>query len=220
MHTIAEPLADLAVAIPSASRLFQELRLDYCCHGRRSLAEACAERGLDPAAVLARVVAAPPASPNALDLAHAPIGELIAYVIARFHDDHRREVPLLVAMAEKVERVHADKASCPRGLHHHLAGFRDAMVAHLDKEEQVLFPAIRAGWGGSCHGPIVRMESEHEEHGAALARTRALAHDLVPPADACTTWRALYLRLARLESDLMEHIHLENNVLFPRVLAA
>lgn len=219
MHSVHEPLADLAVALPAASRIFQELALDYCCHGRRPLRDACVARGLDPDAVLARVLAEP--APKAtVDRATQPIGALLDHLVARFHDDHRREVPLLVALADKVERVHADKASCPRGLHAHLARFHEAMVAHLDKEEQLLFPAIRGGLGSGCHAPIARMEDEHVDHGAALARTRELAHDLVPPADACATWRALYLRLAQLERDLMEHIHLENNVLFPRVLAA
>lgn len=219
MHNVHEPLADLAVALPAASRIFQELALDYCCHGRRPLREACDARGLDPAAVLARVLAEP-APADAVDRTTQPLGALLDHLIARYHEDHRREVPQLIALAEKVERVHADKASCPRGLHAHLVGFHAAMVAHLEKEEQVLFPAIRAGLGGGCHAPIARMEDEHVEHGAALARTRALAHDLVPPVEACATWRALYLRLAALERDLMEHIHLENNVLFPRVLAA
>ena len=219
MHTTQEHLSDLAVAFPTASQVFQELRLDYCCHGRRPLEDACRDAGLDPKAVLERILAEH-APERAIDRAGQPIGELLDHIVDHYHAELRREVPALVEMARLVERVHRGKASCPHGLADHLDRLQGALFRHLDREEQLLFPAVRAGIGASCHAPVVRLEAEHEEHGAALARTRALTTDLVPPREACTTWRALYLRLRRLESDLFDHVHLENNVLFPRILAA
>ena len=93
-------------------------------------------------------------------------------------------------------------------------------LQHLEKEERILFPAILDGAGPALAGPVHCMEAEHTDHGENLAATRALTNDLRAPAEACTTWRALYEGLASLERDLMEHIHLENNVLFPRVLMA
>ena len=93
------------------------------------------------------------------------------------------------------------------------------MLEHLAKEEQVLFPLILGGRGRMAGGPISAMESEHDDHAASLRETRRLTADLVAPDEACTTWRALYLRLGALEAELMDHIHLENNVLFRRVLA-
>jgi regulator of cell morphogenesis and NO signaling len=93
-----------------------------------------------------------------------------------------------------------------------------SVLEHLAKEEQVLFPMIQAGHGRHASGPVQAMEHEHHDHAASLKRIRDLAHDLVPPQEACTSWRVLYLRLNQLEADLMEHIHLENNVLFPRAL--
>ena len=118
-----------------------------------------------------------------------------------------------------MESRHADKASCPHGLRGHLEAVHAAVLDHLAKEEQVLFPAILAGRGRLVAGPISVMESEHDDHAADLRETRRLTADLVAPAEACTSWRALYLRLAAFEAELMDHIHLENNVLFRRVLA-
>jgi regulator of cell morphogenesis and NO signaling len=121
-------------------------------------------------------------------------------------------------MANKVERVYALQEHCPHGLGPHLLRMQQAVLDHLRKEEEILFPAIRAGQGRMCGGPIACMESEHEEHAANLRRMRELAHGLVAPAGACTTFRALYQRLEHLERELMKHIHLENSILFPRAL--
>jgi regulator of cell morphogenesis and NO signaling len=96
----------------------------------------------------------------------------------------------------------------------------DAVRDHLQKEEQILFPLIVAGMGRRAGGPVLAMELEHEHHGEDLAEIRRLTDDLTPPDEACTTWRALYLGLQQLEQELMEHIHLENNILFRRALAS
>ena len=132
----------------------------------------------------------------------------------------RLELPELVALAEKVEDRHAEKSTCPRGLAAHLGQVHEAVLSHLAKEEEILFPMIVDGLGARAGSPIQVMEHEHLDHARNLRRTRELAHDFVPPQEACTTWQALYLRLDNLEAELMEHIHLENNVLFPRALSA
>jgi regulator of cell morphogenesis and NO signaling len=119
-----------------------------------------------------------------------------------------------------VQTRHAEKSSCPRGLRAHLEQVHSAVLEHLAKEEQVLFPMILAGRGRNTVAPIAVMESEHRDHAENLRKTRQLTADLVVPEDACPTWKALYLRLGELESELMEHIHLENNILFRRVLVA
>jgi regulator of cell morphogenesis and NO signaling len=212
-------LADLAVVLPAASRVFHRHGLDFCCHGGRPLAEACAERGLDPAAVLAEIdreqgELAPPRWDE------RPIAELVDHIENHYHRRLRVELPELVALAAKVETRHADKPSCPRGLRAHLEAVHESVLSHLAKEEQVLFPMIRAGRGPLAGGPIHVMEAEHVDHGEGLQTTRALTNGLEAPPEACPTWRALYLRLHELEAELMEHIHLENNVLFRRVLVA
>ena len=143
---------------------------------------------------------------------------LIDHILTRFHEDHRAEVPRLLAMARKVEEVHGDKPACPTGLAAHLEHMNEELELHMQKEEEVLFPLLRAGRGRMAQMPIHVMEEEHEEHARNLARMRELAHGFVPPDEACNTWRALYLGLEELERDVMEHVHLENNVLFPRAL--
>ena len=121
-------------------------------------------------------------------------------------------------MAAKVEARHAEKATCPRGLAQHLTAVHENVLMHLAKEEKVLFPIILDGMGRMAAGPIRVMEQEHDDHREGLIETRRLTTDFTVPPEACTSWQALYLRLDALEADLMEHIHLENNVLFPRVL--
>jgi regulator of cell morphogenesis and NO signaling len=219
MHTTDTTLAELASTHPAAARVFLSHGLDFCCKGRRPLADACAEKGLDAAGVLAEIATA--GAPEDLTRwSRSPIPELVHHIVSRYHAELRRDLPGLIAMAEKVEARHADKPTVPAGLGSHLRAMQAAVIDHLAKEESILFPAILAGHGASMGGPIQCMEAEHTDHGQNLAVTRSLTADLVPPQEACTTWRALYVGLHALERELMEHIHLENNVLFPRVLMA
>lgn len=221
MHTLSadSTLADLAVSHPAASRVFHRHGLDFCCHGRRPLGEACAERGLASENVIAEITAEAAVSPGE-SWAERPLAELVRHIVDHYHQRLRVELPELISLAAKVESRHGDKPSCPRGLRTHLEQTYHAVLEHLAKEEQVLFPMIVAGRLQSAAGPVHVMEAEHDDHGVALRRTRALTADLVAPAEACPTWRALYLRLDAFEAELMEHIHLENNVLFRRALAA
>jgi regulator of cell morphogenesis and NO signaling len=213
-------LADLAVTHPGAARVFYRNGLDFCCGGQRSLADACAAKGLDPQAILAAIEAEDATIPESPRWHERPLSELVAHIVGFYHRRLRETLPDLRAMAEKVESRHADKASCPRGLAAHLEAIHGSVLDHLEKEEQILFPMILAGHGARAQGPIHVMELEHDDHRANLERTRALTADLTAPGEACTTWRALYLGLQQLEQELMEHIHLENNVLFPRALAS
>jgi len=210
-------LADLAITHPGASRIFLKHGLDFCCHGRRPLEEACSEKGLDPSSIL-KEISNEEASGSLSELARKPIEELIDFIESHYHTRLRAELPELIAMADKVERVHASKPTCPRGLASHLRMIHEAILDHMAKEEQVLFPMIRSGNHNRAAAPIRVMEQEHEDHGRNLEHLRALSHEFIAPAEACPTWKALYLRLNRVSDELMEHIHLENNVLFPRVL--
>ena len=213
-------LADLAVTHPAASRVFYRHGLDFCCHGRRPLAEACSERGLAPEEVIAEIAREQSEAADLPRWDERPIPELVKHIVDHYHLRLRVELPELISLAAKVERRHAEKASCPRGLRAHLEAVHQSVLDHLAKEEQILFPMILAGRGQNAVAPISVMESEHLDHAENLEKTRQLTADLAPPEEACPTWKALYLRLGHLESELMEHIHLENNVLFRRVLAA
>jgi len=211
-------LAHLSVTRAGASRIFYRHGLDFCCHGQISLRDACAAEQLEVETLIAEIEAEERTAESFERWDELPLDALIDHLLARFHEPHRAELPRLFEMATKVEAVHGEKASCPKGLAQHLQKLADELELHMQKEEQVLFPLIRAGRGRMAVMPVQVLEQEHRDHGENLARLRELAHDFVPPEEACGTWRALYLGLAELESELMQHIHLENNALFPRAL--
>lgn len=218
MSTTTVTLADLATTRPGATRVFLKHGLDFCCGGRRPLEEACVEKGLDPGTILGEIEREDAKGGDLARWAGRPLAELLDFIEGHYHARHRADLPEVIALAEKVEQVHAEKATCPRGLAALLRAAHAGVLDHLAKEEQILFPMIRAGHGSRAGGPIHVMEAEHDDHGKNLARIRELTADLTAPPEACATWRALYLRLGRLSDELMEHIHLENNVLFPRAL--
>jgi regulator of cell morphogenesis and NO signaling len=215
------PVGHIAAEHPRSTRVFARLGIDFCCGGGRPLTEACAARGLDGASVareieteLAREVDASP-SWNQVDLR-----ELIAHIETTFHRPLREELPRLEAMARKVHAAHGEKE--PETLDELVrvvTGLRAELEDHMQKEEVILFPLIRSGQGKDVGAPVKVMEHEHEEAGDALRRIRELTDDYTVPEGACTTWRALWDGLRELEEDMHQHIHLENNVLFPRALA-
>lgn len=213
-------LAEIATTNPGAASVFYRHGLDFCCGGRRSLADACSARGLDAGAIIAEVATAAAGAGDTRRWDLETLPDLIAFIIDTYHRRLREELPGLIHMAGKVEARHADKTACPRGLAAHLEAMHGAVLEHLDKEEQVLFPMILRGQGPLAVGPVHVMEVEHDEHARNLQQVRRLTNDLQPPDEACPTWRALYLGLQQLERELMEHIHLENNVLFSRALTA
>lgn len=211
-------LAELATTVPAASRIFRREGLDYCCKGNRTLLDACRAAGRDPEALLHEIESQTTSDGASPDWSTRPLSELIEHIVRHYHRPLRRELPELVDLAEKVERVHAAKPSVPKGLRDLLATMVDAVNDHLAKEELVLFPLILAHEGMGLAPAVQVMEHEHADHGTNLARIRDLTNGLEAPPEACTTWRALYLRLAALEAELMDHIHLENHILFPRAL--
>jgi regulator of cell morphogenesis and NO signaling len=205
-------VAEIAAALPGATAVFHRHKLDFCCGGGAKLADAAAKRGASLAVLeteLAALVehgATPPQETDAL----------IDMIETRYHAVHRRDLPELVRLARRVEKVHADKPDVPRGLGDLLATMEAELEAHMQKEEQVLFPLMRRGGHPLIVHPIGMMRHEHDDHGEHLRALEALTHGGVPPDGACNTWRALYAGTRKLTEDLMEHIHLENNVLFPR----
>lgn len=211
-------LAELAVKRPAASRVFYRHGLDFCCHGNRPLTQACDERGLRVSAIVAEIEAEDARHRDLPRWDKRPLPEVIHHIVDFYHRGLREELPMLIEMAGKVELRHADKPTCPHGLRQHLAFIYQSVLDHLDKEEQVLFPMILAGRGSRAAAPINMMEVEHDDHGKSLVELRRLTSDFTVPAEACPTWRSLYSTLQDFEAELMEHIHLENNVLFRRAL--
>ena len=208
----SQTLGEIAAALPGATAVFRRHGLDFCCGGDASLTDACAGAGLevdDLAAELAKAApadAAPPTDPDSL----------IDHILERYHAVHRRELPELVALAETVENVHAGHAAVPKGLAVLLDRTADELAAHMDKEEGVLFPMMRRGGHPMISQPIAMMRHEHDSHGETLRTLERMTNGFRIPEGACGTWRALYVGLDKLAGDLMTHIHLENNILFPR----
>jgi len=217
--TLADPVGQLAIAFPGASRVFHRHRIDYCCGGARSLHEACVAAAADPQRILAELTIEA-REPNTVNgLADVPLTQLIDHILVRYHQPLKAELPRLRSMTAKVAAVHGALHPALKEVNAIFTRFAEETDAHLLKEETILFPWICAGAGTSSGVPIACLRDEHDHHGANLRRLRDLCDDYNPPADACATWRALYLGLADLERELMEHISLENNLLFPRALA-
>jgi len=210
-------LGDLAAANPSATRVFLRHRLDFCCGGRRSLAEACQRAGLDANAIVAELEQEANRDDTATHWDKRSQTELADHIESHYHAALRRDLPPLIEAARKVERVHAQKPGVPTGLANVLTEFFAEMQSHMGKEEKILFPMIRRGQRGEAvYMPVRMMEGEHDSHREQLATIRVLTDDLRLPAHACATWTALYRGLETVEAELMQHIHLENNILFSR----
>lgn len=211
-------LGELALSVPRASALFRKHDLDFCCGGRQTLLKAATRQNLDLEAIESELSALS-ATPLEKDWRSAPLPEIIDHIIVRYHDRHREQLPELILQATKVERVHAAKASVPRGLTKYLTMLHEELTSHMMKEERILFPMIKQGMRSQAGGPVSVMESEHDEAGELLEVIKHTTNNVTPPDDACTTWRALYNGINEMIDDLMNHISLENNVLFPRALA-
>ncbi|MCM2347789.1 MAG: iron-sulfur cluster repair protein YtfE [Acidovorax soli] len=212
-----QQIGQIAVQLPGATAVFRRLKLDFCCGGQVPLATAAAEKSLDVNAVLAELAALQ--RPSALPGVEEP-GALIDHILTRYHDVHRVQLPELIRMAHRVEAVHRANPDVPAGLGDLLEEIQQELLSHMQKEEAILFPMLKSGGNPFVGQPIGMMRAEHTDHGAALDQLNALTHDTTPPAGACNTWRALYAGIAQFGDDLVNHIHLENNVLFPQFEAA
>jgi regulator of cell morphogenesis and NO signaling len=224
--TLDSAVGDWAAQRPAAIDIFQKYGIDFCCHGRVSLAVACCERGLDPRRVLNELDQAPAVGINSgRDWSLATLTDLCDHVERTHHAFLREQLPRLADWLDKVVAAHADRhpelADVRRTFHE----LRGELEPHMLKEERILFPAIRALERaasppafpfGSVSNPIGMMEDDHDRVGVSLARLRELTHGYQVPEDACHTYRALLDGLRRLEADLHVHIHKENNILFPR----
>jgi len=208
-----QPIGQIAVQLPGATAVFRRLKLDFCCGGQISLKQAATDKGLDAQSVLAELAALQ--RTDALPALTEP-GALIDHILTRYHEVHRAQLPELIRMARRVEAVHRDAALVPTGLAELLEGMEQELLSHMEKEEAILFPALKAGSHVVVTGPINVLRMEHTEHGALLDQVLALTQDATPPQGACNTWRALYAGIAQFNDDLINHIHLENNVLFPQ----
>ena len=210
-----ETLGQLACRIPGATQVFHKYRMDFCCGGKQTLRDAARKGNVAPDEVAKQLEAMLALGKTQHDWTKTTNTELIAHILERYHARHREQLPELIRLALKVERVHADKADCPKGLAAHLETMLQELDSHMQKEEQVLFPMLERGpASGAVQAPITMMRMEHDQHGVEVEKLDALTKNITPPENACNTWLALYAGLNQFKEDLMQHIHLENNILF------
>jgi regulator of cell morphogenesis and NO signaling len=212
-------VAELVLERPSRSRVFEQLGIDYCCGGKRSLTDACEARGLAPADALAALEAAQDEHTGERDWTQASLRELCDHIVSSHHEPLREELPRLDALLEKVVRAHGDERPELAELRDTFTALRSELEEHMVTEEQQLFPLVRSG-GPYDAEQVAELEHEHEWAGSALAKLRELSGGYDLDRALCNTHRATIDGLHALEVDLHQHIHEENNVLFPRALAA
>lgn len=232
MPTMTETVREITLNQPSAIRVFEQFGIDYCCGGNRALADACAERNVALDNVLAALDAAKTSSPEYEDWSKATAAQLIQHIVASHHEYVKRELPRLDTLAAKVVEKHGPAHSELESIQAALLQLAEELTQHLAKEEMVLFPYITqleqaiADGGARPHGcfgsvvyPIAMMTQEHDGAGELLKEMRQLSNNFTAPADACASYHAFYQGLKEFETDLHRHIHLENNILFPRAVA-
>ena len=223
-------IGHLVAEKPARSRVFDRHGIDYCCGGKRTVEDACRDRGLDATTVLAELEALDTQdSANEVDPRQMTMTELADHIEHTHHVYLRSELPRLQALIDKVAGVHGASYPWLEDVQATFANLVAELEPHMLKEEQLLFPIIReldrapvspSFHCGSVTNPIRVMEQEHDRAGQALRRLRTLTDDFTAPEGACNTFRAMLDGLAALEADTHQHIHKENNVLFVRASEA
>jgi regulator of cell morphogenesis and NO signaling len=219
-------LGELVRRRPATAALFERLGLDYCCGGRRTLEEACTQRGLDAVTVCALLDAfgQDPGSPSppGHDVGRASIAELCDHIVAAHHEPLRAELARISERVATVVRVHGCTRPELADLQRVFETLRGELEVHMRREEHVLFPACRTldGDGQAApldEGELALLEDDHGDTGEALSALRELCDDYDPAQALCGTHTALLRALHELELELHQHVHEENNILFPRV---
>ena len=235
MITTNMTVRDVAIELPQATRLFERLNIDYCCGGNRPLTEACALAGIDVDNVLemlSEVTEATAQDKGSLDFQNASLPDLITHIVNTHHVFTKSEMDRLQLLADKVLAAHGGNHPELIHLDELFTRLCADLKPHMFKEEQILFPYIVATAEaadqnrpapfapfGTVNNPIRMMMMEHDTAGQILRELRRLTSDYKVPADACVSYQTLYHALENFEKDLHQHIHLENNILFPKALA-
>jgi regulator of cell morphogenesis and NO signaling len=233
--TTEKTVRELALENPAATRVFEKLGIDYCCGGNHSLEQAChaanlpLDKVLDSLNIAASVTSA---DQKNRDWQRGTLSELIAHISSTHHAYTRSEIARLGPLFDKVCSVHGQNHPELLQVRATFRGLAQELTMHMMKEEMVLFPcvvrmeeAVTQGEPvlpppfGSVRNPVSMMQHEHDSAGSALSAMRRASNGYAPPPDACISFRTLYKALADFEADLHQHIHLENNILFPRAIA-
>jgi regulator of cell morphogenesis and NO signaling len=232
--TTEKTVRDLVVENPSLTRVFEKLGIDYCCGGGKSLEEACRSANLPLEKAVASIGAAEQAraaAANQRDWQTAPLADLIAHIKNTHHEFTRSEIARLEPLFAKVCSKHGVNHPELNQMREVFDGLADELAVHMMKEEMMLFPYIERMEEaaiertpimpppfGTVGNPVRMMMHEHDSAGEALRTLRQASNGYAAPADACMSFQALYRGLEEFEADLHQHIHLENNILFPRAI--
>jgi len=222
-------LADIVVDRPSLAATMERLGLDYCCGGQRSISDAVTERGLDLRTTIEILEAIPEVAATGEDWTGLGLAEMVDRLLVTHHAYLKEALPRLTELSAKVAGVHGSNHPELVEVDRLTREIRADLEPHMQKEELILFPMVRQlaeAEGapdfhcGTLRNPISVMMMEHEQVGELLERIRTATSAYALPDDACASYRALYEGLAELESDTHMHVHKENNILFPAVVAA
>jgi len=232
--TTEKTVREIALEVPGATRLFEKLGIDYCCGGSRPLGEACQAAGLSPEQVLDTLELDEFAARRGCedrDWTSEPLAELTAHIKNTHHKYTREELARFRPLADKVCSVHGKNHPELQEIRGILVALTEELTMHMMKEEMILFPYIERLEEsamakepvvpppfGSVRNPVAMMLREHDDAGTALRQLRCITSAYTAPPDACVTYQTLYNALADFEADLHQHIHLENNILFPRAI--
>jgi regulator of cell morphogenesis and NO signaling len=227
-----DTVRELAVGLPGATRIFERFGIDYCCGGGRTLLDACMTADLQFDDVVHSLEQESARTTNqSHNWQEEPLTALAAYIIDQHHFFTKEELQRLEKLIEKVSAKHGDKHPELFEVQKLFEQLKRDLTPHMLKEEQVLFPyiarmeeaigerrAVPPPFFGTVRNPVRMMTMEHDTAGETLKQLRTVTTDFTPPPDACVSYQTLYQALAAFEADLHEHIHLENNILFPRAV--
>jgi len=214
-----------------AAKIFEDFGLDFCCGGKKTIQQACSEKGINPETVLSNLTVADAPTVSSAHFNKWDLDFLIDYIITNHHSYVTNEVTTIEHHMQKVLSKHGEKNPELYSVNNFFNELKEELLIHMQKEEKMLFPYIKKMVlvqknelefphppFGSVSSPVAVMEAEHENAGKLIHELRKTANNFTPPDDACTTFRILYSELAEFESDLHIHIHLENNILFPKAI--
>lgn len=217
-------VADVVQQYPQAVTVFNKLKIDYCCGGKRSFEDACRKAGVDPEEVHKAIRQVWTEKQN-LRVDKWPLSMLCDFIVNNHHEYIRNQGPQIHLLADKVSKVHGKQYPELIDIYHDFIELHEELLKHLLKEEEKLFPLIKAldqQYLNSTEAEVAHLLKElieeHEDAGDEMKRIRNLTNDYTLPDDACQSYKMLYQELAEFEEDLYAHVHLENNILFPKFI--
>lgn len=229
---VTKSVGELAATVPGAVKVFEKMRIDYCCNGHLPLNEVAAKKGIVVDELVANIISAMPQADAIRDWSQASLDELSNHIVERYHDTTRESLERIARLVRKVVSVHGGNHPELIRLAEECERLAGDMIPHMLKEEQVLFPYVSSleraqktgekapmPFFGTVKHPVKKMMEEHDVVGSILAQIREVTADYAAPEDACGSFRELYRTLGELEEETHMHIHIENNIYFPRAVA-